>query len=239
MLAHYVGNCSRCGTRQVTFDVRSNVIVGERHGWAEVVEIFIVCRACRTSSVLEAERADFTVPVEFGKNDGLANSEKLLNPYLRAVRLVTAKDRFVDKPPEHVAEDIVPIVAEANACLSIECWNAAASMYRLALDSVTKARLPSEHRDDLNTRTRRSLGLRAEWLFDRGLLPPDLRGLADCIREDGNDGAHVGSLTEHDAEDLRDFCNELLRRLYTEPGRVQAAEERRKARRAATTHQEE
>jgi hypothetical protein len=70
-------------------------------------------------------------------------------------------------------------------------------------------------------------------LFDNGMLPLDLRELAKCVREDGNDGAHVGNLTEQDAEDLLDFTVTLLERLITEPRKLQLAETRRIKRREA------
>jgi hypothetical protein len=64
-------------------------------------------------------------------------------------------------------------------------------------------------------------------------LPSDLRELAKCIREDANDGAHVGNLTKEVAEDLLDFKTALLERLFTEPKRLKLAEVRRRARRSS------
>jgi Domain of unknown function (DUF4145) len=63
------------------------------------------------------------------------------------------------------------------------------------------------------------------------MLPPELRDLAACVREDGNDGAHQGTLTKADAEDLLDFTTELLERIYTEPRRLKIAQARHDARR--------
>ena len=105
-------------------------------------------------------------------------------------------------------------------------------MYRLALDIVTKELLPTDTSVEPNSRVRRSLGLRMGWLFANSSLPKDLQNLADCIREDGNDGAHDASLSEQDANDLSDFIFELLRRIFTEPEKLKLAEDRRAARRA-------
>ena len=82
-----------------------------------------------------------------------------------------------------------------------------------------------------NSKTRRDLAPRLAWLFERGSLPSDLKALSSCIREDGNDAAHIGSLTKVDAEDLLDFTTALLERLITEPKRLEAALERRTKRR--------
>jgi hypothetical protein len=68
-------------------------------------------------------------------------------------------------------------------------------------------------------------------LFENRLLPSDLRELAHCIKEEGNDGAHAGTLTKEDAEDLLDFTVALLERLVTEPKKLKLAEERRQDRR--------
>jgi hypothetical protein len=102
-------------------------------------------------------------------------------------------------------------------------------MFRTALDLATKSLLPSD--EPVNDHVRRNLSPRLKWLFTKGLLPEDIRGLADCVKEEGNDGAHDATLSQHDAEDLYDFTFELMRRLYTEKKRIQLAEERRQARR--------
>ena len=107
-------------------------------------------------------------------------------------------------------------------------------MFRLCVDIATRPLLPeADDSDSLqpNARQRRDLGLRLPWLFENGLLPAALTELAKCIREDGNDGAHIGILNKSDADDLLDFTTALLERLYTEPRRLELAEERRKARR--------
>lgn len=55
------------------------------------------------------------------------------------------------------------------------------------------------------------------------------------MKDDGNDGAHEGTLTQHDADDLLDFTIALLERLYTEPERLRLAKARRDARRSGAT----
>jgi hypothetical protein len=103
-------------------------------------------------------------------------------------------------------------------------------MFRLAVDLLTRPMLP-EGDNGPNAKVRRDLGLRLPWLFDNKLLPDDLRDLSHCIKEDGNDGAHQGTLTKADAEDLLDFTRELLERTVTEPMRIKLAKERRDKRR--------
>jgi hypothetical protein len=91
--------------------------------------------------------------------------------------------------------------------------------------------LPQEEAEGLNAKVRRDLGLRLPWLIASGRLPETLKELSSCIKEDGNDGAHAGTLKQPDAEDLLDFTIALLERIYTEPERLRLARERRDSRR--------
>jgi hypothetical protein len=79
------------------------------------------------------------------------------------------------------------------------------------------------------------LAPRLAWLLDNRYLPGELRELSTCIREDGNDAAHDGTLEKADAEDLLDFTVALLERLYTEPERLKLAKARREERRKPET----
>ena len=115
--------------------------------------------------------------------------------------------------------------------MSIGCFNAAGTMFRLCVDLATRSMLPEEEVEGLNARVKRNLGLRLPWLFDNDVLPEALRELSGCIKDDGNDGAHEGTLSEEDAEDLLDFTSVLLERIYTEPERLRFAKERREKRR--------
>ena len=136
-------------------------------------------------------------------------------------------------PPE-----ITAVFNEGATCLAVQCWNAAGTMFRLCVDLATKPLLPEgEDIPGLNSKVRRDLGLRLPWLFQNGKLPGTLHDLSHCIKEDGNDGAHAGTLTKPDAEDLCDFAYELLDRLYSEPKRLMQAQTRRENRRAPVKKQ--
>jgi hypothetical protein len=105
-------------------------------------------------------------------------------------------------------------------------------MFRLCIDLATRPLLPEEELDGLTRKIRRDLGLRLPWLFDNSKLPSDLRELSSCIKDDGNDGAHAGTLKKEDAEDLLEFASAFLERLYTEPEKLRLAKERRDDRRS-------
>jgi hypothetical protein len=107
-------------------------------------------------------------------------------------------------------------------------------MFRLCLDLATRPLLPSSDSEielKPNARQRRDLGLRLPWLFEAKLLPDALKDLATCIREDGNDGAHSGTLGQEDVEDILDFTRVLLERMFTEPKKLDIARARRDTRR--------
>jgi len=125
--------------------------------------------------------------------------------------------------------DIKAAFEEGAKCLAVDCPNAAATMFRLCIDLGTRALLPDKGEPDAGTR--RSLGLRLQWLFKNGKLPEALRDLSMAVKDDGNDGAHEGTLTIADAQDLADFAIRLLSRMYTEPEELKLAKARHADRR--------
>jgi hypothetical protein len=156
----------------------------------------------------------------------------VINGLVNIDDFVNLTDMATVEPPDHVPNNIAEIFQEGATCFSLGCNNAAGTMFRLCIDKISKSLLPEEITEGLNHRTRRDLGLRLPWLFDNGRLPENLRDLSMCVKEDGNDGAHAGTLTNQDAEDLLEFTVILLERIYTEPERVKIAQERRESRRA-------
>jgi hypothetical protein len=227
-----VADCPRCGSGRMTFDVMANVPTEEvRYGWQHVSEVFCYCRHCdRTTTFVVSQRrpegaALFREAGQFVQQRGSINDFADIEGY------VGLRDLLTQKPPEHIPPEIKAAFEEAATCISVECWNAAGAMFRMCVDLATRPMLPEGETPGLNKKTRRELGLRLPWLFDNGKLPGDLRELSNCIREDGNDAAHAGTLGKDDAEDLLDFTQALLERIYTEPKRLELAKERRAERR--------
>lgn len=163
----------------------------------------------------------------------LVNLKGSINRLYNVLGHVSTKDVVTTVPPDHLPEDVLAAFSEGAQCLAIGCHNAAGTMFRLCVDLASRNKLPAEDANGLNRKVRRDLGLRLPWLFDNGLLPEDLREISTCIKEDGNDGAHQGTLTEPEALDLLDFSVTLLERIYTDPQKLRIAKERRDARRAA------
>jgi len=232
-----VANCPRCGARSVTFDLTAMHLVGIEYGWAHTYESFSVCRHCQTSTtfvIIEKTGHDVdlfkhSTPLKLESSHKISSS---LNDYFDVRGFIGLKDQGTAAPPEHVPEPTASVFREGATCLNVECWNAAGTMFRMCVDLATRPMLPKEEVPGLNKKVRRDLGLRIPWLFADGKLPSDLHDLSTAIKEDGNDGAHQGTLTRAEAEDLMDFTVRLLERLYTHPKQLEIAKERREKRRA-------
>lgn len=166
--------------------------------------------------------------------NALMDVKGTLNALFDVDSYVALQDNVKITPPEHLPEEIESAFREGAACFSIACFNAAATMFRLCLDHASRPLLPDPNDKGIpqpNNRQRHQLGARLEWLFDNGRIPIELRELAECVREDGNDGAHVGSLSKEDAADVLDFTVAFLERLITEPKKIELAKDRRLERR--------
>ena len=212
-------------------DCYSSVPVDKPNGWKVYCEVFAVCRVCHKSSILLLSQIskDDDLTSILSKPNKIIETEASLTDFLRFERVITSLDRSVNEPPDHLPKNIERVMREGNKCLSAQCYNAAGAMFRLALDLATKGLLSADGQPSATVR--RNLGLRLPWLFENGYLPRDLRPLAECVQQDGNDAAHDGTITEVEANDVHDFSCELLRQLFTEPERIKIAERRRIERR--------
>jgi hypothetical protein len=231
-MAVIVANCPRCKSKNMTFDVLADVLTGIKHDWQAHHELFGLCRNCLKPTIWVIAQSDYHASDFLKKNPSLAKMPDSLNNYFRVDAYICIKDMGVMDAPEHVPDVIAKAFREGATGVVTNCPNAAGAMFRLVIDLTTRPMLPTEETPGLTTKVRRDLGLRLPWLFDNGFLPNELRDLSHCIREDGNDGAHAGTLTNNGALDLQDFCVALLERIFTEPGRLRLAAERRAQRRA-------
>jgi Domain of unknown function (DUF4145) len=230
-MVELVANCPRCGTASITFDVSAVNPRGMAHRWQHFFEAFAVCRHCHWSTIFVLEETANHDSKMFRDTSPL-QIKTALNNYFRISGFIGLKDKATVVTPEHVPEPIAKVFREGGTCLNVQCWNAAGTMFRVCVDLATRPLLPEADVPGLTKKIRRDLGLRLPWLFENGKLPEDLRDLVAAIREDGNDGAHQGTLTKVEAEDLLDFTTALLERMFTEPMRLQIAKERREKRRS-------
>jgi hypothetical protein len=233
-MSELVAQCPRCGSSQITFDVKSSHHVKTSHGWQPWFETFSVCRHCNKSTVFLLSLRQYELKDDVTLN-GLAKWTNCLNSIVDIEGFINLKDLSSRQSPEFLPQSIESAFREGATCFAVGCYNAAATMFRLCIDLATKPLLPENDEDGLTKQIRRNLGLRLPWLFSTERLPPELQELSSCIKDDGNDGAHDGTLNKADAEDILDFAFEFLERLFTEPERLRLAKERREERRKAKT----
>ncbi|HEM6631701.1 TPA: DUF4145 domain-containing protein [Citrobacter farmeri] len=228
----YVDNCPRCGTQKIAFDVVGANRTGEYKAFAHepvpAYEVYCICRECHQTTIFLCVDKDSKKSAldRFNWNMAMAG----LTDIAKVIRPISPADLNVKAAPDFLPPEINVAYDEGAKCLAIGCYNAAATMFRLCLDYATKGLVP-EGEGGPAQKIKRSLGLRMEWLFDNHLLPEALRELAECVKDDGNDGAHEGILDRAAAEDLEDFTYIFLDRLYTEPRRLAKARDRRQERR--------
>lgn len=219
-MAEFVCNCPRCYVKHTTFSILN---ISRNHDSLNS-SFFCVCRNCKKTVIFDAYMEQFWInQVEQGNGHNVTSE-------MSKISVVCIRPGELILPPEFLPEEINTNFDEGSQCYSIGCYNAAATMFRLCLDKATKSFLP----DDPTTpsaKIRRSLGFRMDWLFENGHLPIALKELAECIKDDGNDGAHDGILLKADVDDLIDFTIALLERLYTEPKKLELAKQRRIERR--------
>lgn len=226
-----VADCPRCRAQRIGFEIVSSVIVGKTFDWQTHWEAFCQCGHCEKTTIfcLKQLKVEFAGAL-LGAN-GLAGVKGAVNAYVGIKGFISSKDKATIQAPEHLPRNIRAAFDEGALCMAVGCFNAGGTMFRLCLDMATMSLLPDENINGLDHRIRRSLGWRLIWLFDNNLLPRSLEELSACVKEDGNDGAHEGTLERVDAEDLLDFTVAVLERMFTEPERLRLAGERRAERR--------
>jgi len=208
-MAELVADCSRCGSKRITFDLIQENLLGMKHGWQQWYEAFCVCRHCRKASIFVLAQAIDPDKGIVHKN-GLVKLTGAVNQLMRIEGIVSRKDDASVEPPQYLPQAIEAAFREGAMCLAVSCYNAAGTMFRLCVDLATRSLLPGGEIAGLNSKIRRDLGLRLPWLFSNNHLPAALHDLSTCIKDDGNDGAHAGTLGKDDAEDLLDFTTALL-----------------------------
>lgn len=229
-------DCPRCGAKSMTADVPVSVGIGNSvrpTHW----EVFAVCRKCKKGSIQKVRAASNSL-------SGIAASMGNFVPHTvngnldHLVDIIGGLDSSDFSPadvPEYMSPTVRNAYVEAVSNIRMGCPNAAAAMFRLALDLATKEKVQAIPAADPqpNSDEKRVLAKRVDWLFEQKLLPATLKPLATALRENANDGAHDGVLTMQDANDLYDFAEALMYEIYTVPGQINAINKRRVARRAS------
>jgi hypothetical protein len=224
----FIHDCPRCSVKRTGMLALSSVKLGS--GFYRLHEVFSGCNSCRKTTVFLMRAKS--------EHSGKPESIPSVTMGFEILSYVSLRDFGATAPPEHLPPHVESSFKEAATCLAVKCYNAAGTMFRNCLDLATKDLLSQTEATASTPPTkdqRGKLAFRLEWLFTHGALPPDLRDLAKSVKDDGNDAAHGASIGEAEAQDLLDFTEHLLERVYTFPQRVILATERRQQRRNATS----
>jgi hypothetical protein len=235
-MSFVIADCSYCKTKNIRFDNLGFNIVA-----STVWDVFAICSNCDSPTVFRMLQK---ASLPYAIHDSLVKARKLedikdlnLSLCFTITKTMIPPNKEIIPCPEHVPDNIKTVFDEATLCLANNCYTASGAMFRLCLDLTTKELLQVwlEQNTDLIIKPTQSqkdkLFNRIEFLIDNSVIPSDLREYAHHIRLDGNDAAHDGSTEKEEAEDLLDFSELFLKRIYTIKKQLLVAQERRIARR--------
>jgi hypothetical protein len=220
----------------MTCDVIAKVLRPKQWEWKYVYEVFSICRDCNQPTMFLISSKNLALANIFeARDDDVVTYKGSLNKYFTIERFISLRDQALCRPSEHLPENILNAFREAAACLVVGCHNASAAMFRLCVNLATKDCVSKSAQGGNPTPKAQEVNFlkpRLDWLFNEGLIPLNLHDLSTCIREDGNVGAHDGTLTKEDAENMLEFTESLLEAIYTQPKKLELKKERRTTRRA-------
>jgi Domain of unknown function (DUF4145) len=235
--SEFCADCPNCNVKSVTFFAchASIPLINEYNNF----DISGVCRQCNVQTLF-ASTARHQI-VDNAMQNGIRVSQVIqssiangsaLNHLIEVSTVKLQKSAFTRSVPEYLPDDITSAYSEALLCISVGCWNATGAMFRKCVDISTREILSRQQTTANEKTTKLNLKRRLEEMFVQNILPDDLRELSDCIREDGNDAVHDHPLGQSECDDLHDFTERFLDRLYSEPKRLEIAKARRDIRRA-------
>lgn len=233
-MALFIADCPRCRSTKMTFDVHHLTFDTQITTYGASPELFGTCRHCHkgASFVFDLRRDSEDHFKALIRRVPLQQITVTLNPSIVGYRPVALSDVVIGEPPEHLPAEILNAFVEGQKTLAIGCFNASGAMSRLTLDLATKQLLARyEGLPDVTRRIKENLSERLMFLIGNGTIPKSLEDLAHHVRLEGNDAAHDGVLKENEARDLIEFCQELLRACFEQPGKVLEAKRRRDERR--------
>ncbi len=230
-MTYIFGSCPRCGDEDTTFNVigcNDISYINTFKRWQDIeiftspeercstYELSAICKKCSKTTILIVSE-----PFDYEKFEPIIREiptkiKGSISDLFEINGHVLSRHNTMYPPPIHIPKDIKFLFEEGAACLSNECWNAAGTMFRACLDLTAKNKLAEKYH-------KKTLFEKIDCLFEKKVLSEKLRELATCIKDDGNDGAHDGTLTKGKAMDLLDFIVLFLESVYTNPNKLENA----------------
>lgn len=199
-LGTFSAKCPHCGTRSVAFNVLNCI---PEHPSHYRKDIFSVCQRCKRGVSGEAS-VDYN---NDGKPYGF-HDVKFFSFQFRALAL------------EHIPEDVEVNFREGEANIWDGRYNSAGMIFRKALEMGMKIKFP---------KFEGSLKGRIDRAKEKGHLTKDMADWAHNIRSFGNDAAHEPDFSEEDAEEMQTFTRLVLLYLFTLPGMMKVAREKKES----------
>ena len=205
MAAVLVYNCPHCGATQMTFTCHGSDLASADGGRSYHWNTLFTCRKCREGIVAKFAANSHADPSNCG-GDPRDDGYQLMAVYPSPTRL---------EAPDHVPPDLTKDYIEGLDSLRSVKLTSAGMMFRRVLDIATK-RLAPEQNDG-------TLYNRILYLEKTGKITPELRGLADRIRLDGNEAVHEENFDETKVAQLKEFTHLFLLYTFTLPQLVAQA----------------
>jgi len=218
-------DCPHCFARTASFSIRSVHLLSSKNIqniYSNEIEVHGVCRSCNHSVVAgfsyvtgyqfraDHLRGDITKGFSGSAIGGLD---------LRAKKIWQAPEIPKSELPDHLPENVVRPLIEAETAFSHGLWGAAAASYRKTVERAVTPLIDG----DTN---RKELGKKLGMLEKQGTLPEAMLEWIRVVKDQGNFALHDNDY-DFDAKDqiepAREFTITLLTYLFTLPEKVRLA----------------
>lgn len=200
-MAELVYDCPHCGASKIAFTCHGSDYYGQPY-----CNTLFVCRNCQEAIVVKFMSYGYPDPMEC-RGDPRTDGHKLLAVYPSPSRL---------EAPPHVPPNLSDEYVEGLTVLRGRNFKSAGMMFRRVLDIATKCLAPEKKDVRLYDRIAH--------LEEEGKITPELRGLADRIRLDGNEAVHEEEFDETKVAQLKQFTYLFLYYTFTLPKLVELAQ---------------
>src|SRR5437016_6327132 len=127
----------------MTFDVLSTISTHTQYNWQRWYEAFSVCRNCHRSTIFVLSQRNPQDEDDLRQHSP-TDLKTSLNPHFEVEGFIALKDIAAVPTPDHVDPPVSTAFHEGAVSVAVGNWNAAGTMFRLAIDLATKPLLPAE-----------------------------------------------------------------------------------------------
>ena len=202
-MAELVYDCPHCGASKIAFTCHGSDYHGQRF-----CNTLFVCRNCHDAIVAKFVVSGRSDPQK-SHGDPRTNGHTLLDVY--------PSPTLLEAPP-HVPPNLSDEYVEGLNVLRGRNFKSAGMMFRRVLEIATKGLAPEKKDVRLYDRI--------VHLGEGGKITPELRGLADRIRLDGNEANHEEEFDETKVAQLKEFTYLFLLYTFTLPKLVELAQDK-------------